>query len=559
MGKWNTLAIAKSKLSETIRELPGYDPFADAGDCTFDEEAATTAILYWEGSLKHVKGPLAGQPYLLEPHEKAIVANIFGWKRPDGMRRFRHVFYFVPRGNSKSTFAAGLMVLITAFEEEAGAENYSTGYTREQAALVFDIADRMVRANPLLDALAKVYKNAIVFRDRSYKPLSAEKNSAHGLNIHLVVNDELHTHKTREFIDVIATGLGKRAQPLRVDITTADYLREGSICNETYDFACRVRDGELSAPHFLPVVYEVSPKEIDAEPECWRDPEKWAKANPLLYKAIPKEYFEERFQQATDSPAFENTFKRLHLNIRTENEERLLDMQNWVEKCGGAVDFEQYKGKQAAGVGLDLGSTSDLTSACLLFDRQGTPEGEHEYDALWFHWTPIAKAEERQRKDQGANYTTWGRAGWLELTEGDETDYRHIRQRLNEIGGEYGIPALHVDRLFQGAQLCQDLADDGFTIEEFGQGFLSMAAPTAEFVKLVNKGHLHHGDSPLMRWQAANVQAKMDAAGNIKPDKAKSGNKIDGIVACVMALAMAIGRENPPESMIEKHGGIIYV
>ena len=209
-------------------------------------------------------------------------------------------------------------------------------------------------------------------------------------------------------------------------------------------------------------------------------------------------------------------------------------------------------GKQAAGAALDLGSTSDLTALCLEFDRE-----DGGVDVFWWHWAPEAKADERS-KAHNAPYRQWAREGWLTLTPGDEVDYQLIRKDINEIGDTFGIPDLAVDRLFQGAQMCQDLAADGCVITNFGQGFLSMAAPTVEFLRVVNRGEYHHGNNPLVRWQAGNVMAKLDAAGNMKPDKAASGNKIDGIVAAIMARGQAMGREKKT-SVYEEEGKELVV
>ena len=330
-----------TSLKKLITTLPGYDPFRDAGDCTFDAKTANEFIALWEASLTHVKGKLAGQPYLLEPHEKAIIANIIGWKRPDGTRRYRHIFYFVPRGNSKSTFAAGLVVMFLAYDKEPGAEIYSTASTRVQAKIVRDIAKGMIVNKPLLLAQADITNMAIVFGDRSYKHLAAEATGAHGLNIYVAVNDEIHAHARRDFIDVIDTGMGKRVQPLRIDITTSDYQREGSICNELHDYASGVRDGEIDDPAFLPVIYEISAKELEEDPDCWKDRKIWARVNPMLGKAIPLDYFERQFSRAENSPAFENEFKRLHENIRTETESRLLSLDNWDRLYGGELDISK--------------------------------------------------------------------------------------------------------------------------------------------------------------------------------------------------------------------------
>ncbi len=540
-------------LKQLTYTLPGYDPRLQQGECEFDEEDAQAFINIWEAVITHVKGPLAGQPYVLEPHEKAIVASIIGWKHPDGTRRYRHVLYFIPRGNAKSTFAAGFVAMFLFFDKEIGGDIYSTASSRDQARIVRDITKGMILNCPRLKAGADITNTAIVVKSKSYKALAAEAHTAHGLNVYVAINDEIHAHKTREFIDVIDTGMGKRLEPLRIDITTSDYNREGSICNEIHDYACKVRDGDIDDPAFLPAIFEVSAKELEKDPECWKDPKVWHRVNPMLGKAIPEDYFERQFNRALNSPAFENEFKRLHLNIRTENEVRLLSMTNWVELCGGELDITKYEGEQAVAGGLDLGNTSDLTAFCLIFERPG--DGDKEYDAFWWHWTPRAKAEERQRQDRGANYTSWADAGWMKLTDGNETDYSLVSHDIGEIGKRFGIPIIGVDRLFQGAETCQRLRSDyGFDVKEFGQGFGSMAMPTKYFMDLVNKGLLHHGNNLLMRWQAANLQGEMNAAGFYKPHKGRSGNKIDGIVSCIMALGIAMDTEPVQENPYETRG-----
>lgn len=549
----------KAYLDSVIPLLPKYDPYRDAGECWFDYDEAWRRLAFFRRFLTHVKGKLAGQPFDLEPHERSIVANIFGWKRPDGTRRYREVLVFIPRKNDKSTLCAGLTLCALHMDREPGGEFYSTGGDKDQAGVVFKITKKMTQKSPHLRARSTVYADHIEVSDSVYMPVSAKPEGKHGYDVHVAVNDELHTHKTPELIEVIRTGTGARSQPLVIHITTADFDREGSICNELHDYAVRVRDGDYDDPAFLPVIYEVSAKDLEDDPECWKDPETWAKANPMLGKSISLEYLQRECARAQESPAYENTFKRLHLNIRTESQTRLLKMDNWDKLCGGELDITKYHGKQAVGAGLDLGNTSDLTALCLLFDREFDDGAPREFDAFWWHWTPRVKAEERQRQDRGANYTTWARAGWMELTEGNETDYAHIRKRINEIADDFGIPLMAIDRLFQGAQLSQDLAKDGLNIEEFGQGFYSMAAPTSEFVRLVNSGRIHHGDNALMRWQAANLQGEMNAAGSIKPCKARSGNKIDGAVACIMALGLAMKAEPPQSNWFDTHSESTFV
>jgi phage terminase large subunit-like protein len=270
-------------LQRTIRLLPGYDPFAQAGDCWFDEEAARHHIEFVEACCTHVKGELAGKPLLLEPWQKAIFANLYGWKRPDGTRRYRECLVFIPRGNGKTILAAALVCDGLYLEEEPGAELYSSAAESDQARLCFGVVTGMIRNEPEMERRAELFKYSIVVGDKSYKALTAQAGSKHGFNVQLLVNDELHAHKTPELTEVLMTGTGKRRQPLVVHLTTSDYEREGSICNEKHDYATKVRDGLIEDPAFLPVIYEAT-KEDD-----WTDPKVWCLAGDTkLYAKLPK-------------------------------------------------------------------------------------------------------------------------------------------------------------------------------------------------------------------------------------------------------------------------------
>ncbi|MBL1219126.1 MAG: terminase large subunit [Planctomycetes bacterium] len=542
--------------------VPGYDPHAASGECVFDEQAARHALDFFSSCLTHVKGELAGQPFILEPWQEGIIANVFGWKRPDGTRRYREVFIYVGRKNGKTLIAGAICLYMLFCDGEPGAEIYCAAAERDQAALAFDVAKQMVLNEPVLAGACGIYAKSIAIEQAGscFKAISADANTKHGYNSHCVVIDELHAQRTPELVDVLVTSTGARRQPLIIYITTADYDRP-SICNDRYDYACKVRDGVIDDPSFLPVIYEAN------RDDDWRDPDVWKKANPNLGVSISEEYLKRECRRAVDSPAYENTFKRLHLNIRTEQDVRWLSLAKW-DTCGGAFDAESLA-NQPCWAGLDLGSTSDLTSLCLLFPIGGVDKAEdgndddsdaevEGYRALWWFWVPRENAEVRERRDR-VPYLTWANQDYIELTPGDETDYRHIRKRVNEVGEQYQILEVAADRLFQGAQLCQDLADDGFEVVPFGQGFLSMAAPTQEFERLVNRGVLHHGDNPVVRWMASNVSVKIDPAGNMKPDKSRSAEKIDGIVAAIMALGRAIGREAVPHKSVYETRGILWI
>lgn len=538
-------------LNELVRRpdiIPGYDPFADCDGYHFDAGLAKLACRFFGEELCHVKGELARQPFYLQDWQLAIVSNLFGWINTDGLRRYHEAFIEVARKNGKTPLAAGILLYVLFEDGEPGAEIYGAAYDYKQASLVFDHARGMVRYNPRLADRCKVYqgqsKAVQLDEDYStYRVVCGKDEGLHGGNTHAAVIDELHTQKNRDLVDTIITSTGARRQPLVVYITTSDFEREGSICNEKEDYAQSVIGG-FSDPRFLPVVFKA--ERADADEGGYQDRAIWKKANPNLGVSVKEEYLEREAKRAEELPSYLNTFLRLHLNIRTEQDQRWLVMGKWDE-CADDVDTEALHGKTCYG-GLDLGSTSDLTSLCLCF-----PDGD-SYDFLWWFWTPEANAHERERRDR-APYLTWGREGHIRLTPGDETDYRTIEADVVAICEEYPIRELAGDRLFQGAQLLQNLREDhGLNVVPFGQGFLSMAAPSRQFEEIVVARRMRHGGNPVARWMAGNVATEEDAAGNIKPSKKKSNEKIDGIVSAIMALGRAMVAEAPVASVYETRG-----
>ncbi|MCH8851724.1 MAG: terminase large subunit [Planctomycetes bacterium] len=535
-------------LAKIIRELPGYDPFDQAGDCTFDLVAAKKAIRFFECELCHVKGELARTPFYLERWQQAVIGNLFGWKRPDGTRRYRQCLFFVARKNGKTPMAAGI-ILYTLFEDaEPCAELYGAASEYKQASLVFEHVRGMIAANPDLADRCKVYngqsKSVQLSSDFStYRVVASGAGAIHGFNTSCYAIDELHCLPDSELVDALETSTGARRQPLGVFLTTSDYEREGSPCNAKHDYACKVRDGIIEDPSFLPVIYEASVE------DDWTVEDTWKKANPNLGVSVSLDYIRSACQKAQDSPRFENTFKRLHLNIRTQQDVRWLPMDRWDACAGEPVNLEDFRGRECW-AGLDLAATRDLTALVLAF-----PEDDGTVALLCVFWIPKDTAYERERRDR-VPYLQWIREGWLRTTEGDTTDYATIRRDINELVTEYGIrpQEIAIDRLFQGGQLGQELSEqDGLPVVGHGQGFLSMAAPTKRFEEMILSGEIRHGGNPVLRWHASNVSVELDAAGNMKPSRKKSIEKIDGIVAAIMAVGRCVVRTDTT-SVYEERG-----
>ena len=539
---------------ERLLLIPGYDALATANGCRFDPDAARLAVEFFPAHLKHVEGAVAGQPFRLEPWQEATVANLFGWKRLDGggrlVRRYREMLEYVPRKNGKSPKVAGLSLLVFFCDKEAGQQDYIAAGEREQAGMLFRHCKGMVDQSPVLSQRCRCYGgNASAGQSRSIvreedgsflRVISADAESKHGGNTHLAVIDELHVQPNRDLVDVLRTSMASanRKQPLLVYITTADFARP-SICNEIHDYACKVRDGIIRDDAFLPVIYEALPT------DDWTDEKVWARVNPNLGVSVSLDYLRRECQKAKENPAYENTFKRLHLNMKTETDVRSVPMDRW-DAITGAVDADDLRGRVCYG-GLDLSTTTDLSALVLLFPDEGGREGDGGgaeegrgggYEVLPFFWAPAEGAKRRERRDR-VPYEAWARQGHVKLTQGDVIDYDVIRADINALRERYDIREIAADR-WNATQIVSQLMGDGFEVIAFGQGFKDMTSPTKEMLKLVVEGKLQHGGHPVLRWMASNLSTETDAAGNLKPSKKKSTERIDGMVALIMGLGRAM-------------------
>ncbi len=536
-------------LQKLICSLPGYDPHLGAEAYRFDASLAKEAIGFFETELRHSKGPKARHVFDLEDWQRAVVANLYGWvHRETGHRRYETLFMGVPRKNGKTPFAAGLIVheMWHGADAGQGAEIYGAASEYQQASLVFHHARGMVLQNDKLAGDCRVLSGQARSIQRgpetlytTYRVVSAVADSFHGANASAVVVDELHAIKGTELLEAVQTSVAARESPLILYITTSDYAREGSVCNQLWDYSAKVRDGIIDDPTWLPVIYEA------ARDDDWTSEKVWAKANPNLGVSVKLEYMRSACQRAQVDPAFENSFKRLHLNIRTEQDTRWMNMDKW-DACAGEVrKLEDYAGQSCWG-GLDLASTRDMTAFVLCFK-----DGDDRYRLFRECWIPESTVLERSRRD-GVPYDQWVRQGLLRVTPGASTDYASIRKDINEIVDKYKLQMneIGLDRLFQGEQLGQELEDqDGLSVVAIGQGFAGMASPTRNFGELVRDGKIAHGGDPIFRWHASNVAVELDAHGNMRPSRKKSTEKIDSIVAAIMALSRAL---------VGGQGGSIY-
>jgi phage terminase large subunit-like protein len=490
----------------------------------------STEVSDWiEAQCAHVKGEWAGQKLKLEAWQSVeIIDPLFSTRNPDGRRQYRTALIGIPRKAGKSTLGAALALRLLFKDSEPGAEVYSAAADREQARIVFEIAKGMVEANPGMSKRAKVYRNSIVVPHTAstYKVLSADAFTKHGLNPSGIVFDELHAQPNRELWDVLTTGQGARRQPLTIAITTAGFDRE-SICWELYDYGRKIESGQLDDPTFFFRWWGVR------EDQEWDDESTWAAAQPNLGVSVSLEFLRSEARQAKNLPARQNTFRRLYLNEWTQSEARWIDLGKWDATAGMVVE-EELAGRRCYG-GLDLASSTDI--AALAYDFP-SPSG---HDVIWRFWIPEERLQSLDARTAGAA-STWVREGRMFVTPGDVIDYRTILAQIDRDAQRFDITEIAYDR-WGMTQLSQDLDEMGMVVVPFGQGFASMSAPTKEMERAVLSGEYRHGGNPVMRWMVDNVVTRMDPAGNVKPDKGRSTEKIDGVVAAVMALDRATRHE----------------
>ncbi|EFR90483.1 putative phage terminase, large subunit [Listeria innocua FSL S4-378] len=533
-----------------IRKLKKYKPttFMAKGSI-YDQDAADYAVSFIE-CLSHTKGKWSGKPFELIDWQEQIIRDLFGTLKPNGYRQFNTAYIEIPKKMGKSELAAAVALLLTCGDGEERAEVYGCAADRQQASIVFEVAADMVRMSPALSKRVKILSatKRIVFQPTNsfYQVLSAEAYSKHGFNIHGVVFDELHTQPNRKLFDVMTKGSGDaRTQPLYFLITTAGSDTK-SICYETHQKAKDIMAGRKIDPTFYPVIYGAD------ESDDWTDPKVWKKANPSLGITVGIDKVKAACESAKQNPAEENAFRQLRLNQWVKQAVRWMPMDRW-DKCAFAVNEEDLLGRVCYG-GLDLSSSIDITAFVLVFPPV---DEDDKYIILPYFWLPEETLSARVNRDH-VPYDVWEKQGQLKTTEGNVVHYGFIEKFIEELGEKYNIREIAFDR-WGAVQMVQNLEGMGFTVVPFGQGFKDMSPPTKELMKLTLEEKVAHGGHPVLRWMMDNIFVRTDPAGNIKPDKEKSSEKIDGAVATIMALDRAIRCGNDTSASVYDNRGILFI
>ena len=533
-----------------IRKLKKYTPTKFMLPTShYDKEEADFVVDFIQ-SLSHTKGDFFKEPFILIDWQEQLVRDIFGTLKPDGTRQFTTAYVEISKKSGKTELAAAIALYMLCADGEQRAEVYGCAADRDQASLVFDVACDMVRLSKALKQFCdiKPSRKTIHFNPTNsvYKALSADVAGKSGVNVSALIFDELWVQKDRKFFDMMTKGTSDaRKNPLHFIITTAG-TDTHSICYELHQKAKDIIEGRKVDPTFYPVIYGAE------DDDDWTDEAVWAKSNPSLNITIDIEKVRAACESAKMMPNEENAFRQLRLNQWVKQTVRWMPMEKW-DLCAFPVNEQSLEGRVCYG-GLDLSSTTDLTAFVLVFP----PEDEDDkYVVLPYFWLPEETLDLRVRRDH-VPYDLWERQGFIQTTEGNVVHYGYIEKFIEELGTKYNIREIAFDR-WGATQMVQNLEGMGFTVVPFGQGYSSMSPPTKELMKLVLEKKIAHGGHPVLRWNVDNISIRTDPAGNIKADKEKSTEKIDGAIATIMALDRAIRCGNGEGGSVYDERGILLI
>lgn len=515
----------------------------------FDPDHAERCIAFFPRYLCLTNDQWAGKPFILGEWQAEIVARFFGWRRPSGTRVYRRLGLWVPRKNGKTEFMAGLSHLAMMVDGLRGGQGYAIGANRDQARIVFEKMVSMADMSPALKREVTGFKTALVFNRlaAAFKPLTGKAEGKHGLGMSVLAGDELHEWTDDRLYQFVHQSSAHRSQPIEFLISTAG-LKQG-FGWEFYNHCEQVLAGHRSDPELLVVIYAADPE------DDWTLPEVWQKANPNYGISVRPEYMASECQKARESARLENDFKRYHLNLWTEQAVRWLPLATWDENSGFppdmALDFAAAAARIAqaerdmAGLpcigALDLGLVGDLAAFVMAFLL---PSGRTAL--LPRFWVPRLTAERRQRVDK-VPYLEWIRHGLVRETDGGATDLDKVLEDIVADCIRFDVRKVGFDS-WNSEGFRAGMASAGLEIEPVRQGFRTMSPFSKDFERAFIHRQIEHFRHPVLRWMVGNAAIETDAAGNIKPAKNRSTDRIDGLVAAIMAFGLANSSEAEPVS-----------
>jgi phage terminase large subunit-like protein len=509
---------------------------------TWSPQSALFAIKFFH-FMRHTKGDLGGRRLVLEPWQEFGIGSTFGWMRKDGTRRFRTSYWELPKKNGKSLIASGFGLYGLVADNEMGAEVYATATKRDQARIVFGVARDIVRMSPALRSKINVFQHTLSVdkTGSKFEPLSSDAKTADGLNPHFVIVDELHRHKTAALRNLMDYGTASRSQPLLFIITTAGDTSPDSPYAVERNYAEGLLTGAIEDDSYFAFITQAD------NPDKWDDPAEWVKANPNFGISVKPDKLAEMAQAARHSPTKRNDFLRFHLNIRTSDVTRAIDMDVWALNAGESLYVdgtgelrpevaEKLKGRRCY-MGVDLSAKQDITATVKVFPPD-TAAGETRWILLPRFFTPEASMEAREKRDN-AHYRLWHEQGFLETTPGNVIDHARVRDTILADYDLYDIIKIPYDG-WNATQLAVECANKGLPMVEFIQGLRSYSMPTKEFLNFLVDHKFRHGSNPVLTYMASNLFVQKDKNENLMPTKAKSTGRIDGITCSIMGVGVAI-------------------
>lgn len=488
----------------------------------YDTDLAERPIKVIEGNILHVMGVDAGEPFLLEDWQKEIIRDAFGWVDKDNNRKHRFIYVELPKGNGKSFLLSAVIIYMCAGENVFRGENYCVAGDRFQARIIFDACRAMIEQNPKLYGAFEVYKNSIIYKQTKgvIHVISSESHSKHGFRPYCIAFDELHVQPNRELFDTLTKGMIKTANSQTWMITTAGV--KNTFAETIHDYADKIKRKIIKDDYWMPVIYAASEDDDPFVESTWK------KANPAYGKFIRPEDFKIVVNEAKNNPSALNSFKRLHLNIWTGSVEAWIPVHNF-DACGGELDFDELRSYPCY-MGLDLGSTRDLTALAAVWDL-----GNDKYAWHCWLWCPNDTVYDRTRLEN-VNYEAWVDGGWIDTTPGDVIDNDYIERKLVDLCKEFDVLCVGFDPWGARNFAAMMIERHQIPMKEVGQYIGKLSEPSKKLEAWIFGKNIVHNNHPVLRWMLDNVQIYRDTNDNIRAHKGKSRGKIDGIAATIVAI-----------------------
>ncbi len=513
-------------------------------DFHFDFDRGEHVVNFIEKFCRHWKGEWAGKPFLLEPHQHFYFINLYAWIRDDGTRRFRSSYKEVARKNAKTTEAALDSLYHLCKDNEPGAQVYAGATKEAQATIVVNDAGQIIKKSPALSKRFQLFElrgdiKRVVYPGNSsfMSPIGRDSKTQDGFDPSKAVIDEYHAHPTSHTRDVIESGMGARRQPMSNIITTAGFNKMGP-CFELRHTASQILKNVLQDDSFFAIIHSLDVK------DDWKDVKAWSKANPNMGSSVKLANMIDLFTKAkNEGGQKEVDFKTKNLNLWTDSADVWISDEMWQANHYG-TKVEEMRGLECY-EGLDLASTTDINVVSLYFPEFREVKGKKISGIIPNFYIPDDNVETLSRKDR-VDYRKWIDRGLMKTTPGNIIDYDFIEEDIYELKTQYNLKSLAYDP-WNAGNIVGRLSNSGVTCSPLRQGFASLSTPTKEFERQARGGYLEHFNNPILRWMVGNVTLDRDAANNIKPNKAKSFNKIDGVSASINAIAEWMICKNEPQ------------